>query len=339
MFDQVSLNRNGWHAKLQKWTFGYVPYENNFCPFFWLTIFCALAAPFVVLYRYILKGAVFLLFGCVVGPFMLFERLFDWLDEKYCKPAFKRKIDVELTKMTDDDIYNFIFRFIFNDHKCFGGDTDIERYKDQHYRASSYKFDNLKKKARERYTVLWDTWKNRAGDDWETRLRAARERWIEAEKKRSEIRRQLEEAKLAAEARRRQFFASLVKYTRLLVILPIGIVTIYTLYWLGRLGIIIVENWSEIMAWFVSVFSAIWGFIIWAAPWTGVIVGGLLVIGITVYSVAKLIIRCNISIPGVQLSKRVFGAAWSPFRSVGSFFAMYFKTLKDNHCPSIEWDK
>jgi hypothetical protein len=32
------------------------------------------------------------------------------------------------------------------------------------------------------------------------------------------------------------------------------------------------------------------------------------------------------------------GKTWAPFASVGSFFAMYFKTFKENHCPPIEWE-
>jgi hypothetical protein len=42
---EVHLSSHSWHYKLQKLFFGQVPYKNNFCPYFWLTIFCIIFAP------------------------------------------------------------------------------------------------------------------------------------------------------------------------------------------------------------------------------------------------------------------------------------------------------
>lgn len=46
-FDSIKLSRDAWHYRLQTWTFGQDPQFNNFCLYFWLTIFCICASPFV----------------------------------------------------------------------------------------------------------------------------------------------------------------------------------------------------------------------------------------------------------------------------------------------------
>lgn len=332
MFDQVSLKRDGWHAKLQKWVFGHVPYENNFCPFFWLTIFCILAAPFVASYRGAIKGF-FLLLGVVSVPLLVFEKVFDWFDKKYCIPTFNKKVDEFVSHMSDDDAYS-LFKFIYDTR---GRDDDIEFVKD--YGWTNHKFDVLSKKDQNKYLARWKTWKKSVGDNWENRLKEARERWIEAEKKRAELREQLEKERQAAEARRRQYYAALVKYTHLLIILPIGVAAIYLVYALGLLGIILFENWTSITGFFAWLFSSIWHGLLVATPW---VLGGLAVllcVGFIVYMTINLFKKCNISIPGSGFIKRVASAVASPFKSGAEFLAMYFKTLKENHCPSIEWDE
>ena len=45
-FDEIILSKKSWHFRLQSRIFGTPPFEDNFCPYFWLTIFCTIIAPF-----------------------------------------------------------------------------------------------------------------------------------------------------------------------------------------------------------------------------------------------------------------------------------------------------
>lgn len=42
------VNRNGWKANLQRWTFNREPSYVGYCPFFWMTVFCLCASPFTL---------------------------------------------------------------------------------------------------------------------------------------------------------------------------------------------------------------------------------------------------------------------------------------------------
>lgn len=48
---EVVLNRNGWHNRLQTWTFGQPSTLANLCPYFWLTMLCLLMSPLVCVWK------------------------------------------------------------------------------------------------------------------------------------------------------------------------------------------------------------------------------------------------------------------------------------------------
>lgn len=62
MFGEIELTRTSWHWKLQMFVLKRVPFQDNFCPYFWISIFCLLVSPFVVLW----KSLVF----AVLSPFL-----------------------------------------------------------------------------------------------------------------------------------------------------------------------------------------------------------------------------------------------------------------------------
>jgi hypothetical protein len=45
---EVTLNQNGWHAKLHKWVTGKNPTYRSLCPYFWKTIFFLAISPLVL---------------------------------------------------------------------------------------------------------------------------------------------------------------------------------------------------------------------------------------------------------------------------------------------------
>ena len=321
MFTQVSLNKNGWHYKLQDWMFDHVPFTSNFCPYFWLTIFCVLATPFVAFYRYPVKLTGVGFIYCIVAPFYMLEKAVDFVDIRWCQPLFARRTRVYVDTMSDNDAYN-LFGFMFG--WGYNNDKLIENEDDSVTPIINYDFGELKSKVQSRYYARWTEWRVRAGDKWTERIKNARAKHLKAQEESKETR-------LSAEKQRKQFFNKLVKYTKLMVFLPIGIVGVYLIYWLSLLGIVIVENWSAIVAFFAAFGLWLWN----ALPYVGAVILAVIVLILLVGLVVSLVKKCNISFPGASLAKKV----WSPFKSVGNFFVMYFKAFKENHCPAIEWDE
>lgn len=91
---EVKLRRDGWHFRLQKWVFGEVPYQNNFCPYFWLTIFCLVASPF--------KLAWLGVYAAFLRPLF---KLFDWIDDHVCTPLMTHVY----TRIPAVDIYPIFY--------------------------------------------------------------------------------------------------------------------------------------------------------------------------------------------------------------------------------------
>ena len=66
---EVTLNKNGWHRKMQEFVFKDAPRYNSLCPYFWFTVFCVIftfiipIVPFVKLIKLIFTGAGMLLSG------------------------------------------------------------------------------------------------------------------------------------------------------------------------------------------------------------------------------------------------------------------------------------
>lgn len=68
---EVILNHKSWHYKLQKFTFRKrTPELNNLCPYFWITIFCLIAFPIMIL----------------INPI---RWIIIWYDYKYLQPKFE----------------------------------------------------------------------------------------------------------------------------------------------------------------------------------------------------------------------------------------------------------
>ena len=111
----VTLKRDGWHSRLQEWVFGYIPYKNNFCPFFWLTIFCIIATPFVGLYK-LVKGipwafaTIIALVTFIVGKPL--ELLFNLLDRYLCQPVYRQQTIGYADSMNDESAYD-LYQTIF----------------------------------------------------------------------------------------------------------------------------------------------------------------------------------------------------------------------------------
>lgn len=84
---QVTLRKDSWHARLQGWTFGSVSWRQNLCPYFWLTVFCIIVSPFVLVGKLVAEvcGAVIIAFESLLER--LDGVLTRWEDENDLKEA------------------------------------------------------------------------------------------------------------------------------------------------------------------------------------------------------------------------------------------------------------
>lgn len=362
MFQQVSLKRDGWHSRLQKWTFGSIPFKNNFCPFFWLTIFCIIVFPFVGAFK-LARWFTISLAGWTVVVFMALgeglNKLFDSIDKQVCQPWYDKRLESRASSMSEDDAYD-LFSFIFGWYR---GSAEINTVR------WSSKFGKLNPKKRKKYLDQWKKWEAKwNSDEWKAKMAARREKLLKLEKERAEKAQEMErlrkeKAKKSAERaalrakRHKQMMVALAKYTKFLVLLPIGIVAIYILYGLGLLTLLIMENWTPI----AGGFSAIGSWLLWATPWLLGILLGVAAFGVLVYLFVRLIKKCVLWLPPIPrlnlpempwLSKLL-----APFKAFGrgiadafskvigginsavDFFVMYVKAFKENNCPAIDWEE
>jgi hypothetical protein len=83
---QLTLNRNAWHRKLQKYVLGIDRTAKddfpNLCPYFWLTVFCLFASPFVFFWRSPVQYA----WGTFSWLFIAFAEGLEWLTETILPP-------------------------------------------------------------------------------------------------------------------------------------------------------------------------------------------------------------------------------------------------------------
>lgn len=349
LFDSVTLNKNQWHYKLQEWMFGSVPFTSNFCPYFWLTIFCVLMTPFKLLWLGFKWTAIFAL-GVLVAPFALVHAGFEWLtkflDLKFFKPRYEQRIITFVEGLSDEAAY-FLATKLFTDEAF---DFTQEDYYQREASLGPYfasdvaplalrveagMYDNYgySDKAEERLKHdirAWVMWKERAGEGWEERLRTAREAYQERKRLAEEAAEAAAKANADAERRRKQFFSKLVQYTKYLVALAVGIPAIYVTYWLALLGLVIVENWAGIVGFFASVISFIWHGVSNGGPWVLLAIAGIAVIAMTI----KLLVFSTKKFVAAPSVKQATAKASS---GVG-FLTTYLKTFKENHCPAIEWE-
>ncbi len=97
---EVHLSRSSWHYKLQGWVFGSnQPNFYSLCPYFWLTIFCIIISPIVLLVK-----------GFIYGIFPFFKWIGDQWDKHIEKLVEKDRIEMEklIQSMTPEELSKFI---------------------------------------------------------------------------------------------------------------------------------------------------------------------------------------------------------------------------------------
>lgn len=340
---QVILKKDGWYCKLQEFVFGRDRSDfSNLCPFFWLTIFCIMASPFVMIARifwYVFKYVFRYSDICISFVFNKMEKIISYMEERYCNPFFENQISQYAQDMTDQDAYNLFFFMYGWEREYDNGINDDRLYL---WRTQAYR--DLKQKKGNKYLDRFDKWKELIGDNWAANIKAIRGKekakadklWDEKTKKQDEKRKKKElileakwgkrrikkEQKAAAVRRRNKMYNNIITYTRILVWLPGGLIALFILYWSARLGLVIHENWSGLVGAMTSFVSSIIYGILYIIPW---ILGiGLVVItgaGLG-YIIVKLVQKCNIS-----LSTKISIPGSNGLKGLGSVTYKYIKPV------------
>ena len=363
MFIQtVTLKKDGWYCRLQKSMFGEYPTFENFCPFFWLTVFCVMAAPIFFGAKWFAKlcvlafgGAAFL-FSKVLGPIDWFmNRLVDLagiMDKYVCLPTE----EVFIERMDDSEIYN-LYRYsrdrVMDDYS--GPPTDNDK-------LWRWTISELMEKSAKKYIRLdrkFQIWKEKAGDGWRDKINAI----IEAERTREaeRIQRYLEEDKAhkkMVEDRavdRKRMLSSVVKYTKWVA--PIVVVVVgVPLIVLALVGLFTAIKFVLIalFAVFVAVFVK---FPVWAYGILKMVAFEfttkeiLPMVATTLIGMAIMALnrKCDLEVPATGFVRWIAHfdigkflkrpIEWLAFGAIDvvSFFVEYFKAFKKDHCPGINW--
>lgn len=354
----IKLSTNSWHYKLQTDIFGPRPTFHNFCPYFWLTLFCMGVAPFIytgvgvkyffteylppraekaweVAQPWLAKAGAKLF---AVAGFLL-----SIIDRVLCEPLDR----FALAHLSDDKLlglYGNSADYYKKAYECEDREEGL-----RHLLSRAYD-----RKERERFLAQdekFKRWKDMTGDNWEKILAdaiARRDEQIKMEKAAEAAAQaalfEREKATKAAEAARRDMLNRIVKYTQYFVkgvgiLLAAGILA-------GIVKGLMAVPWLIVGAALLSIPLTLWGalVVIWTVKWK--ILGTIAVIAVMLFGsflLALLIRKCDVEIdlsfllPGARFIANLVSLIASPFIAFGRFVVDYVKAFKQNNCPQIEW--
>lgn len=226
---EVTLNKNGWHRKMQEFVFKDAPRYNSLCPYFWFTVFCIIftfiipVVPFIKLIKLIFKSSGMLL---------------TWINKAICIPI----MDSIIRGMDDSDIikawtsygqqyenYSFGYKYKRNGEVVSLTEQELENWR--FWRDDFAKINDLTFSKREDLANRFIKWKN-ITPDWEHQIETIkakikldeeanrvakenrkRELWKREEEARERLRIKAIKAKEAV-ARRQKMFTKIAIYTK-----------------------------------------------------------------------------------------------------------------------------
>lgn len=344
---EVTLNRNGWHRKLQEFVFRNPPTFNNLCPYFWLTIFCFIFTfifPIVPLIRSIgWTGRSF---------FRGMEKFADWWDRIVCDRMWRNAAlimkDEEIIKSWTIDLY-------YNGY----GDADWESYNFWKNEVFRDDIENMRRSHQSAQMKKFELWKEET-PDWEIKLAEIKEkrRLFFEEQVKEKARLRAEYVKIVQEEnkkkerrkrRQQQMYTSIVKYTKWLAYVLLVAVAVVVGFLLYKGGLV---TWKGIQ-WAVAHFS--YTKFIMIMKVTGFFAAGIVAVIILRFFIKK--ISCNVSwcIDWEKTSKNWYAWPFVKFAQmllwcgkallacivgvgVGlKFFGSFVMATKKDYCPGINW--
>lgn len=144
-WETIDLDEKSWSYRIQNFTFGSAPFAKvNYCPHFWLAVFCWLVLPFTLL----LKPIIFV----VKHTFLGVEDLSDFIAFRILRPWWER----QAMGMSDREVW-----MLWLTH------TEIQR-------VSGTNFPAQRKWLSDKHAKFWEFWTR--NKDWEKHIEKIRER-------------------------------------------------------------------------------------------------------------------------------------------------------------------
>lgn len=358
---EVKLKKNGWHRKLQAYVFEYPPTFYNFCPYFWLTIFCILVT-FIIPVVPLCKGLKWLFLGIFLG----FNKGMEFFNDNICEPFF----EWIAKNMPEDDImkaWTVNFNYSMTPNNEWWNSPEGNDY--QFWRDEFTVLREMDYGKREKYVAKFKLWKKNT-PDWEKKLEVIREKqkayWLkkredqtkawyaqyEKEKIENEKRALAAEKNKLKDKKKKEMFISIVKYTK------------YLAYTLGA-AVIALAGYGMYL-----LINLIYNSVVWYEFWpkllnilavVGIAVTAVLTFMGFIYGIILLIKKCKISVSDIPGMRTTGGAisrtsmwifrngmvpvaelVWKFLCWLGGgfeFLWMYIVTLKENNCPGIIWEE
>lgn len=369
---QITLRYDSWHRRLQERIWGPV-YFQNFCPYFWLTIFCVLASPFF--FAGVLVSKVVRLLARVLPP--IFAAIFTVLaplgyvinkvlgfviggiielfDAFLCMPLER----ATLARLGEDRILGLYNR---------SRDRVAERYGYDLDRALRFLLADADtardRRLFARMDAKFQVWKDLAGDNWKEQLAEMRKRKEEREsvqqeavKKRQALKAQAEQE---AEAKRRRTLNAIVKYTKMVVPVLLALLAIPVLYGVFRLALAIFRlPWMEFFRAILSLpvflvqlavafghamVQLALGLVKLVKLFTLAEWGLFLLVPLAGYVLIKISRKCDLEVPFQKLGEliklvleKTIIKAVDALVAFCEFVWEYVKLFKKEHCPQINW--
>lgn len=371
--DVYRLRKGSWHYRLQKEKFGKIPYTTNFCPYFWLTLYCLVVKAFDITVKvFCLVGGKIakICWGIVAAvlylPYKVGKTVVGWLDQWANMMAdlfdtyiYEPWIADKLTKACPEEILEL-------------------------YRVADWqRWETTTNKQQETASKRFEHWKKLEGDDWETKLASLKEqqkRDNEAEEERlakqkayqEEIKAKQEASKQAYAAWADKQYLAAIKVAKVVTPVVLGTVALALLYWVYRLFAWVGGwPWGE---WFAAIGTSLstFGTLLWsfitsidvgaflANYWLDIVLtAGVVVLGLgLVFLGAYCLKRMGMGIDSFIRKKKAANRQaavkkpankvvefWKKMGSsfgtgVKEFFQMSWRMLvafKERNCPGIEW--
>ena len=338
---EVTLNKNGWHKRLQKYVFKHPPTFNNLCPYFWITNFCILVVfiiPIVPLFKLI--GWIFSSIDKGI------DKLSSFIDTQICQPVLMNNS----LRMNEDEILKSWV--IYQRANSYGQDYN-DSYSDMYFLLDEYygnKIRGIREKKRLKFEKQFEVWKENH-PDWKTIILKLREDRKEAfakkEKEREALLAEMAEQEkkdklheIKVKARRQKMFVAIVKYTKWigwLLLLSIATIVLYGAYNLVNWGIAhfnyprfiaILQITGFILSAIIIVTTIVWLFRSVLTKCSVCICNSKIFDNKVIQAIGKALywlIHKTLVIPGINIWKFL------------GFFWEYLKVAKKDYCPSIEW--
>ncbi len=371
IFKEMRLRKDSLHYRLVNRMFGPLPTFNNFCPYFWLTVFCIpMSIPFFagVGIKWVFLNLPRLLtpLGVLLAPVgALLVKGLEWalvgfekmIDNALCMPLEAATI----TGISDERLVDLYWhsRFVYMDKYNYSEDLA--------YRSLLGNADDRKQRTVwARMDHKFQAWMRGKGDNWredlkaaQTRLAAQREEEERAQAVRDAVRAAADkaqrEAAAVSAAARREMLNNIVKYTKIVMPVMLGILALIPLYFVFLLLKILVGlHWAAIclgilkMPWYLVL--AIWWVL--KLPYRFMILFSTVerLVIISLPFVAAVLIRlsrkCDLELP---ITIFFSGPAGGLFRRIsrwcdavnefGEFMVEGFKMWKRDNCPQIIWEE